>query len=373
MRYATKEGTFGYLKRFKDHSRDFYRYDGERFVSSLGLGTFRKEPYREENYTISYKDAVKMALLGGINLIDTAINYRYQMSEREIGEALGELFASGMLRRDEVVLTSKAGFLPLDFPFPANPYVWIEEQIVAKNLAAKEDIVADQHAMTPEFLRWSLERSLENLGVETIDIFFLHNPEFQLGYISYESLKERIKEAFEIFETFVKEGKIRCYGIASWNGFLYEPNHTEFISLADTVAIAEEVGGANHRFSYVQTPYNLVKTDALVYPNQKNKEGKIVPFMTAAESFGLKMMGSSSLLQMNLFKGKFHEKVGALLGTDGLSDVLSALQFARSANVMSALVGAADAAHVEHNLLLAKVPNPKPHNLKQLFGGSDAV
>jgi aryl-alcohol dehydrogenase-like predicted oxidoreductase len=373
MRYATKEGTFRYLKRFKDHGRDFYRYDGERFVSSLGLGTFRKEPYREENYTLSYKEAVKTALLGGINLIDTAINYRYQMSEREIGEALSELFDSGMLERDEVVLTSKAGFLPLDFPFPANPYEWIEEQIVAKNLAAKEYIVADQHAITPAFLEWSLERSLQNLGVETIDIFFLHNPEFELGYVSYETLKERIKEAFRCFERLCDEGKIRCYGIASWNGFLYEPSHTEYISLADMVAIAEEAGGAHHRFRYVQTPYNLAKTDAFVYPNQKAKEGRFTTLMGAAESFGLRVMGSSSLLQMNLFKGRFHEKVGALLGTDGLSDVLSALQFARSANLVSALFGAAERAHVEHNLLLAKVPNPKPENLKQLFGGKNAL
>ncbi len=65
MRYATKEGTFRYLKRFKDHGREFYRYDGERFVSSLGLGTFRKEPYREENYTLSYKEAVKNGAFRG--------------------------------------------------------------------------------------------------------------------------------------------------------------------------------------------------------------------------------------------------------------------------------------------------------------------
>ena len=93
--HATKEGTFSYLKQFPNYSRDFYRFDGDVFVSSLGLGTFRKEPYREENYIVNYKDAVKTAVLNGINLIDTAINYRYQTSEREIGEALKELFSEG--------------------------------------------------------------------------------------------------------------------------------------------------------------------------------------------------------------------------------------------------------------------------------------
>ena len=125
MGYATKEETFKYLKQFSKYSRDFYRYDGDVFVSSLGIGTFRKEPYREENYVINYKDAIKTAVTNGINLIDTAINYRYQISEREIGEALSELFAQTDIKREQLVITSKAGFIPVSCPFPADPYEWI--------------------------------------------------------------------------------------------------------------------------------------------------------------------------------------------------------------------------------------------------------
>ncbi len=370
MSHATKEGTFEYLKQFPKYSKAFYRFDGEVFVSSLGLGTFRKEPYREENYIVNYKDAVKTAVLNGINLIDTAINYRYQTSEREIGEALQELFDAGKARREQLVVTSKAGFLPLDFPFPENPYGWIEDTVIAPGLASKEEVVMDQHCMTPAFLRWSVEQSLKNLQLDTLDILFLHNPEFQLGYVDYKTLKKRIKKAFELFEGLVSEGKIRSYGIATWNGFLYQEGHTEYLSLKDLVAIAQEVGGATtHHFRYVQSPYNLAKPHAFNYSNQKGPDGRYYTLMQAVHGFNLNLMVSSSLLQMNLFKGKFDARIGELLGTGELTDVASALQFARSGNVVSALFGAVDPQHVEDNLMLAYLPGVAPEKLSELFEG----
>ena len=150
----------------------------------------------------------RTAVLNGINLIDTAINYRYQTSEREIGEALKELFSDGSAVREQLVVTSKAGFLPLDFPFPENPYQWIDEHVLVPGLATKEEVVVDQHCITPAYLRWSVEQSLKNLQLETIDVFFLHNPDMQLGYVEYKTLKKRIKKAFELFEKLVEEGKI---------------------------------------------------------------------------------------------------------------------------------------------------------------------
>jgi len=373
MKYATKEGTFSYLKQFPKYSKDFYRFDDEVFVSSLGLGTFRKEPYREENYIVNYKDSVKLAVLNGINLIDTAINYRYQTSEREIGEALQELFSEGKATREQVVITSKAGFLPLDFPFPENPYEWIDNNVLNKGIATKEDIIVDQHCITPKYLRWSVEQSLKNLQLETLDILFLHNPEMQLGYIDYKTLKKRIKKAFEEFEKLVQEGKIRHYGIACWNGFLYEDTHTEYISLKDMVEIAEEVGGKNNHFKYIQSPYNIAKSDAYSFSNQKGPDGKYYTLMQAVHGYGLKMMASSSLLQTNIFKAKFDEDIGKLLGTSELNDVASALQFARMGNVVSALFGAVDPKHVEDNLLLSYVPNTTQENINILFGKKHAI
>ena len=373
MAGATKEGTFAYLKQFPKYSRDFYRFDGEVFVSSLGLGTFRKEPYREENYVVNYKDAVKTAVLNGINLIDTAINYRYQVSEQEIGEALQELFAEGKVCREQLVVTSKAGFIPLEFPFP-DPYEWIKTQVIDAGLALQDEVVIDQHCMSPAFLRWSVERSLENLQLETLDVCFLHNPETQLGYVGRDTLMARIKTAFELFETLVAEGKIRSYGIASWNAFLYEEGHTEYLGLGEVLAIAREVGGEEHHFKYLEVPFNLGKPHAYSYSNQKGPDGRYYTLMQAAYGYGLNVMAASSLLQMNLFKGKFDAKVGTLLGTESVeNDILSALQFSRSGTMISALFGAVDPRHVEDNLMLAYLPAAAPEKVAALFGGDHAL
>lgn len=368
MEYATKEGTFKYLKQFPKYSKDFYRFNGELFFSSLGLGTYRKEPYREENYIVNYKDAVKTAILNGINLIDTAINYRYQVSEQEIGEALLELFDEGKVQRESLIITSKAGFLPLEFPFPENPYEWIKSNIIEKNLATSDEIVIDQHCMSPEYLRWSVEQSLKNLRLNTLDILFLHNPETQLGYADREVVLSRIKEAFKLFEQLVDEGKIRHYGIASWNAFLYDENHTEYLSLNEIMQIALEVGGESHHFKYIQSPFNLVKTHAYNYANQQGPDGRYYTLMQVIEGFGLNLLASSSLLQMNLFKGKFDQTMRNKLGTSELTDISTALQFARSGNVLSALFGAVDTQHVKDNILLAYLPSPKNESIKGLFG-----
>lgn len=373
MAYATKEGTFKYLKKFGNYSKDFYRFNGELFFPSLGLGTYKAEPYKEDNYIINYATAIKTALRRGINFIDTAINYRYQISEREIAEALNPMFLDGEITREEVIIASKAGFIPLDFPFPDNPYGWIQENIIDAGLATKDEVIIDQHCMSPGYLRWSCEQSLKNLELETIDIFYLHNPETQLGYVDQETFYERIEAAFELFEVLRSEGKIVSYGIASWNGFLYEADHTEYVSLKKVVEIARRVGGAGHGFKYLQSPFNLAKPHAYGYTNQQCEDGKFYPLMHACASFGLTCVASSPLLQKNLFKRPFAANVGELLNTSDLSDIASALQFARSAGAISAIFGAVDPSHVEDNAILAYLPEAPVDAVNTLMRGAYAV
>ncbi|MDP3466041.1 MAG: aldo/keto reductase [Sulfuricurvum sp.] len=373
MSHATKEGTFKYLKKFGNYSKDFYRFNGELFFPSLGIGTYKPEPYKEENYIINYSEAIKTALRNGIHFIDTAINYRYQMSEREIGEALQEMMDAGEIKREEVIIASKAGFIPLDFPFPDNPYGWIQENMIDTGLATKEEIIIDQHCMTPAYLRWSCEQSLKNLELETIDIFFLHNPETQLGYVDGEIFYARIEAAFKLFEELRAEGKIVSYGIAAWNGFLYEEDHTEYVSLSRTVEIARRIGGESHGFKYLQSPFNMAKPHAYSYTNQQGGDGMYYSLMDACAGFGLSYLGSSPLLQKNLFKRSFAPKIGELMNTSELSDVASALQFARSAGAITAIFGAVTPSHVIDNTILAYVPNASTEAMESLMRESNAV
>ena len=372
MSHATKEGTFRYLKKFVSYSKDFYRFNGDLFFPSLGIGTYKPEPYKEDNYIINFGEAIKTALQNGINFIDTAINYRYQMSEREIGEALSALFASGEIKRDEVIIASKAGFIPLDFPFPDNPYGWIKENVIDAGLASADEIVIDQHCMSPDYLRWSAQQSLANLGLETIDIFFLHNPETQLGYIDSDTLYDRIEEAFKVFEALRKEGTIVSYGIASWNGFLYEEDHAEYLSLSKVVEIARRVGGENHGFKYLQSPFNLAKHHAYSYNNQRCDDGLYYPLMHACAQYDISFLGSSPLLQKNLFKRPFASKIATLMQTQTLSDVASALQFARSAGAICSLFGAVTPSHVVDNAILGYLPCATPKAIHTLINDTHA-
>ena len=373
MSHATKEGTFGYLKKFGAYAKDFYRFNGELFFPSLGIGTYKPEPYKEDNYIINFSEAIKSALRNGINFIDTAINYRYQISEREIGEALGEMISSGEIKREEVIVASKGGFIPLDFPFPDNPYGWIQENMIATGLSTKEEIIIDQHCMTPEYLRWSCEQSLKNLSLETIDIFFLHNPETQLGYVDKETFYSRIETAFKVFEELRKEGKIVSYGIASWNGFLYEEDHAEYLSLSKVVEMARSAGGDNHGFKYLQSPFNLAKHHAYSYNNQRCDDGLYYPLMHACAQYEITFLGSSPLLQKNLFKRPFSSKIGELMKTDKLSDVASALQFARSAGAICSIFGAVNPEHVVDNAILGYVPCASVNAMNTLMNDTNAV
>jgi aryl-alcohol dehydrogenase-like predicted oxidoreductase len=352
--HATLEGTQKYAARQADARGDFFTQDDHFCLASLGFGSFVPEPYKEENYSFSYADAITAALRGGSNLIDTAANYRYGQSEKEIGEALKSLIDSGEIARDEVVVCSKGGFLPLCYPFPANPYEWIRTNIVDAKLATLENIALDQHCMTPAYIQWSLELSLANLGLETIDIYYLHNPETQLGFAEPEKFYEDIKAVFMELENARKQGKIGMYGVATWNAFLYEPTHLEYISLSKLVSIAREVGGENHGFAYIQMPFNLGKPHAYVYQNQEI-DGLFYTPLQAVKKLGLGAITSSSLLQMNLFKGEFSESFRTLIGLEYASDVHRALQFARSATgVSSSLAGSKVVEHVTHDLEIKK-------------------
>ena len=74
-------------------------------ISSIGIGTYLGEP--DSTTDESYTNAIESAVEGGINILDAAINYRLQRSERSVGSALEKLFAAGFAR-EEVLICTKA-------------------------------------------------------------------------------------------------------------------------------------------------------------------------------------------------------------------------------------------------------------------------
>ncbi|MGM0534146.1 MAG: aldo/keto reductase [Campylobacterota bacterium] len=364
---ATKDGTYAFAKQFSGY-KDFYLPHNGLYFSKLGLGTFNKEPYKEENYDFDYIASVKEAIANGINFIDTASNYRYGESEKDIGKALDELISSGEVKRQNLIIASKGGFIPLEYPFPKNPYRWIEKNIIEKGLAKEEDIELDQHCMSPDFLEHSCRQSLQNLGVQALDIYFLHNPEMQLMKLGYDRFLRHVEAVFERFEALADEGIIKAYGVAVWNGFFESAEKQEHINLSDLVTIAQNVGGKNHRFAYIQAPFNLAKTQAQTQAGQQLDDGSRVSLLQAAKELGIGVISSCSLLQMNLFAKPFKPEVGYILDRQMRlqSDIQLALQYVRSCpGVITSLFASKDRDHIAHNCEIAntKAVQPKLYQL----------
>lgn len=361
---ATAEATAAYAERFVTTLPENFRPMLGLAVSSLGIGTYLGE--EDAATDAAYADALHAALSGGINLIDTAVNYRLQRSERVIGRVLAEMVAAGKIRREEVVVATKGGYLTFDGEMPPDPRAWFEEHYVKPGIVSAADLVQGAHCMTPRYLDAMIETSRQNLGLETIDIYYVHNPESQLAAVDRKGFRARIGEAFRFLEQAVGENRIAYYGTATWNGLRVAMNDRSYLSLADLVAVAHEVGGKNHHFRVVQLPYNLAMMEALSVQNQALPEGETGSLLAAAEMLGIAVCASASLLQ-----GRLTRDLPAILAetfTGMESDAQRALQFVRSTpGVDVALAGMSSVAHVAHNLATAHHPPVPLATLMKLF------
>ena len=361
---ATSDATKRYVTRFAERAAQghFREAAGGLTVSSIGIGTYLGEP--DATTDRSYTDAVVAAASGGINLIDTAINYRLQRSERSVGAALRSLVAHGF-SREEFVICTKAGFLTPDGDMPEDVNGYFLHEYLEPGTMRSEDIAAGCHCMSPSYLDDQIERSRLNLGIDCIDVFYLHNPETQLGEISAVEFARRIRVAFEFLERAVAEARIGAYGLATWNAFREQPGSRGYLSLESMVAIAREIGGAGHHFRFVQLPLNLAMPEALTKANQ-TVQAKTMAMVQAARPLGITLIASAALLQGQLTRN-LPAHVNEVLGLT--TDAERALQFVRSVpGLTTALVGMSRVAHVNANLALVGIePAPRDQFLK-LFG-----
>ncbi|HZC66369.1 MAG TPA: aldo/keto reductase [Candidatus Dormibacteraeota bacterium] len=364
---ATKEATARYAAKFpkatKGHFRDAHRLN----MSSLGMGTYlgQPDPKTDESYTAAALTAAE----SGINVFDAAINYRFQRSERSLGAALKQLATKGYTR-DEFVLCTKGGFLTPDGAMPADANDYFFREYIQPGVFTAKDLVGGGHCMTPKFLRNQIGRSLKNLGVSCIDIYYLHNPETQLSEVSKEVFLERVRAAFEFLESAVEAGEISYYGMATWNGFREDATASGAMQLAEIAQIAQEIAGGRHHFRFVQLPFNLGMTEALTLGNQSiNKTKRTV--MEAANDLDISLIASASLLQGQVAKN-LPPFVAEALGLD--NDVERALQFVRSSpGITTALVGMSKSTHVQTNAKLVSIPPATEEQFTHLFSHGNSA
>ncbi len=275
--HATRQGTAEYAARSITRkgagaAHGFSILGGTGLtVSRLGFGTYRvsvQEPL--------HREALRNALLEGINVIDTSTNYMDGDSERLVGAVVRETVERGDLRRDEVVVISKIGYVQGDNLKAANarersgrPY---------PDMVKYGDGV--WHCIHPEFLEDQLTASLDRLQLTTLDVCLLHNPEYMLAeaarrgeldlHKSRTLFYERLEHAFAFFETQIAAGRMQYYGVSS-NTVTAAPDHPEATSLALMVSAAQRasqsVGTRAHHFAIIQCPMNLLESGAVLTPN----------------------------------------------------------------------------------------------------------
>jgi len=334
---------------------DFYRQTRSGLtVSSVALGTYLGDS--DDMTDALYADSARGAIMGGVNMVDTAINYRCQRSERVIGRVFQELFGEGVVRRDEVVLCTKAGYVPLDGAPPASRTdyeAYLRREYFDTGILSPSDLVGGGHAITPAFLMDQLQRSMHNLGVQGIDYFYIHNPEQQLAAVSPQELKIRLRSAFEALESCVSRGVIRAYGCATWSGLRLPAGSQGHLSLYDLAAVAKEVAGNDHHFQIVQLPVNLTMSEAVRVSTQRDTRGRLVHVIDAAAELGIDLVVSAPLLQGQLT----HDLPPAVRELfSGATDAQRALTFVRTLPaVISTAVGMKTLAHLEENLDSARV------------------
>lgn len=159
-----------------------YKLNNGYEMPVIGLGTFGSDKYGPEIISKAVYGAVK----SGYRLIDCAEVYG---NEKEIGEVLSRLFSDGVVAREELFITSK---------------VW-----------------NDHHREVRE----ACERSLKNLGLDYVDIYFIHwpfpnyhapgcdgdarNPDSRP--FSVDEFIDTYRQCEELY----REGKIRAIGVSN--------------------------------------------------------------------------------------------------------------------------------------------------------------
>jgi diketogulonate reductase-like aldo/keto reductase len=154
--------------------------NGSGAIPALGFGTLIPDP-------IATRNATKAALEAGFRVIDTAERYR---TEREVGEAMQEVFKGGKIKREDVFVITK---------------LWNTNH-------------------RPQRVKPACEASLKKLQLEFVDLYLIHTPfAFQPGdeqdprdangKVIYDQ-GVTLLDTWRAMEDLVNEGKCKAIGLS---------------------------------------------------------------------------------------------------------------------------------------------------------------
>lgn len=174
-------------------------------ISRIGLGTNAVGGHNlfENVNEEEGKELVRTALNNGVNFIDTADLYGPYRSEELVGEVLKEF------KRDDYVVATKGG------------QRWLGDGVI-------------KTSNRPEYLREALEKSLQRLGLDYVDLYYIHYPDKETPFAESIGELARLKE----------EGKIRAIGVSN-------------VTLAQL-----KEANAHGDISALQSPYSMLERSA---------------------------------------------------------------------------------------------------------------
>jgi diketogulonate reductase-like aldo/keto reductase len=154
--------------------------NGSGAIPALGFGTLIPDP-------VATRVATKAALEAGFRLLDTSERYR---TEKEVGEAMQEVFKEGKVKREDVVVVTK---------------LWNNNH-------------------RPERVKPAFEASLKKLQLEFVDLYLIHTPfAFQPGdeqdprdtngAVIYDK-EVTLLDTWRALEALVDEGKCKAIGLS---------------------------------------------------------------------------------------------------------------------------------------------------------------
>eukprot|EP00747_Dinoflagellata_sp_TGD_P202031 gnl/TRDRNA2_/TRDRNA2_75519_c0_seq1.p1 gnl/TRDRNA2_/TRDRNA2_75519_c0~~gnl/TRDRNA2_/TRDRNA2_75519_c0_seq1.p1 ORF type:complete len:744 (+),score=134.57 gnl/TRDRNA2_/TRDRNA2_75519_c0_seq1:95-2233(+) len=242
---ATVEGTQrGTAKRLKNGVTASMLGSSGLSISPVGFGC-----HRLDGSTSGHKQALSLALSLGCNLIDLAPNYCDGSSETAAGDVLKEMFDAKKLRRDEIVVITKAG------------NVLGQQMQFAGGVDGMSEINENLwHCISPEWIEQELTRSLERLQLSCVDCLLLHCPECEMKApgVDMAEVYKRLAKAFAHLEKEVAKGRIAMYGVSAAFHPL-RPTDAEHLDLDTVMAQLPK----EHHFRVIQFPLNFAEAQII--------------------------------------------------------------------------------------------------------------
>lgn len=371
--FATPEGTRAYATQHVADTGEghFSELAKTRIrLSSIGVGTFPGGLSLATDAEVAR--IVSRALRSGLNVVDTAAHYRYGHALAAVGAGVREAHAQGV-PREAMFLISKGGFLTLRGGKPADFDAWFAAEIEARKLGSRDDLVKNAHLLSPQYIDYQLDLSRQLMGVATLDAFLIDQPEIHIPVIGKEQVNRKLLAVFETLERACEDGRLRHYGISTFDGFRVETDHTLFQSLTSMLGLAQKAATAvtgkaqaQGHFLIAQLPFNQAMTEGFTRFNQATGQGNVASTLQAAYQLGLYMMGSHGMLKGRL-AGTSTDAVAQSLPLLA-NDAQRSIQFNRSTpGLGTTLVGLSQLAHLDDLLAVAHLAPMKRDPYLQMY------